>query len=494
MKHASLRLFGLAGASALLLSGCASGRFTEALQQRAATGGPPAAVSPLARWTAPDHGEAAWPHEGQLSTLVDWWRQQGDPVVADFIAAAQAVSPSVSGALARRAQAQADRVAAGAGLGPQVDGTGSAQRRSASPPFPAGDTFQGGVQFAWELDVAGGLRAQRAASVWRVQAADAQWHEARTTVAADVALQVVSWRSCQQVRQRLHQEAESSRRTAEWMQHLGNAGLQPAATVASAQAAAAEARNRARSQDQRCEADVQALVQWTGLPDATVRQRLINGPQTLSWKQPRLALGLPAQVLAQRPDVFAAASAVAAAAGDVGGVEASRYPRVAINGFLGRSQIRTNDFQTSLNSWTIGPVSVSVPVWDGGRRAAATDAAVARYDDAVRQHAATVRRAVRETEEALQALATSTAQAQDAQTIRDAGALERQNTRRLAETGLATPLDAEAAERRWLAAEMAWLEWERQRAVAWIAVYRAAGGGWTAPDASRMTSNAKDTP
>lgn len=479
------------------LSACATSFLPVALRTQVEGGAAAVPATPApgqtapARWAAPQAGEAAWPHEGRLTSLLEWWRQQSDPVMAKAIAAAQSVSPTVSSALARRAQAQADRVATGAALGPQLDGTGSAQRRSASPPFPAGDTFQGGLQGSWELDLAGGGSALRAASVWRASAADAQWHEARVSVAADVALQVLSWRHCRAVQQRTQAEADSSTRSARWAEQLGAAGLQSAAQVAAARSAAADARNRARSQDQRCAAETQALAQWTGWPSTEVQQRLQAGSQSLTLAAPQWDQGLPAQVLAQRPDVFAAASAVASAAADVGTAAAARYPRVAISGFLGRTQLRTDDFRTSLNSWTIGPLSVSLPLWDGGRRAAQETAAQARYADAVMQHQAVVRRAVRETEDALQALASSAAQAADVQALREAAATIRDHTRRLADSGLASAAEAEEAQRRFLAADLAWLQWQRERAGAWIALYRAAGGGWSPANHNPI---AKDTP
>ena len=44
---------------------------------------------------------------------------------------------------------------------------------------------------------------------------------------------------------------------------------------------------------------------------------------------------LPAAVLAQRPDVYAAERDVAAASFDVGSAQAQRYPRLMLNGSIG---------------------------------------------------------------------------------------------------------------------------------------------------------------
>ncbi len=463
----------------LLLSGCAA---------------LPAAVLPSPsgppQWAAPLPNEAAWPHEGRLDRLLNWWQHQGDPVVAVFIEAAQAASPSISSAAARRAQAQAERTAVTGALAPQLDVVGSAQRRSATPPFPAGEIAQGALQLSWELDVFGGLQSQRRAAQWRLQSADAAWHEARVSLAADVALQVQSWRHCQASLDLLKQDADTAGRSAQLMRRLADAGLQPAEQAGLAESTAAEARNRSRSQAQRCDSDVKALVQFTAWPEARVRSQL-NVPHHA--RPLRHLPALPAATLAQRPDVFMAAAAVAAAAADLGAQRAQRYPRVGLSGSIGRLNSQSAAGNLSLDTWSVGPLTVSLPVFDAGRRAASVEAARARYEDAVVQHQATVRRAVREVEEALLALDTTAQQERDAQLTLEQARAALQAVQLREGRGLASALQVDEARRRALAAEAAWLDLQRSRQGAWVGLYRAAGGGWTPPQ-DVSTRRAGDAP
>jgi multidrug efflux system outer membrane protein len=51
--------------------------------------------------------------------------------------------------------------------------------------------------------------------------------------------------------------------------------------------------------------------------------------------------------------------------------------------------------------------------------------------------------------------------------------------------GLASLLELEDARRTRLAAENAVVSLQRERSAAWIALYRAAGGGWTAANAKQ---------
>ena len=449
-----------------------------------------------AQWAAPLPNEAAWPHEGRLDKLVDWWKQQSDPALASLVEAAQAVSPTISSAAARRAQAQAERTASGSALVPQLDAVGSAQRRSATPPFPAGEVFQGALQLSWELDVFGGQRAQSQAAQWRLQSAQAAWHEARVSVAADVALQVLSWRHCQATLQLLQSDAQAAGRSAQLVSRLADAGLQAAEQAALAESAAAEARNRSRAQAQRCDSDVKALVQYTAWTDSRVREQLqakaqpsaglINGSM-------RHVPSLPAATLAQRPDVFMAAAAVAAAAADVGAQYAQRFPRVGLSGSIGRLNSQSAAGNVSLDTWSVGPLSVSLPVFDAGRRVALVEAAQARYQDAVAQHQGVVRRAVREVEEALLGLDTTAQQEQDARLALDRARSALQAVQLREQRGLASALQVDEALRRSLGAEAAWLDLQRSRVAAWVGLYRAAGGGWSAPEPITAPQAASNT-
>ncbi len=449
------------------------------------------AAAPPAAWSAPMAQEAAWPHEGRLSSLVDWWRQFGGPEIAAFVEAAQAASPSVSSAAARRLQARAERVAAGGTLVPQLDASVSAQRRSATPPFPAGEVMQGAVQMSWELDVFGGQRAQRDAAQWRLQSADAAWHEARVSLAADVVMQVLSWRHCHATWGLAERDAQAATRSAQLVGRLAQAGLQAPEQAAQAESVAAQARNRVRAHAQRCESDVRALVQMTAWSEAQVRQRLMAmvaadapsaGSELSLLARPVRPIGdvpaLPAATLAQRPDVFMAAAAVAAAAADVGAQHAQRFPRVGLTGSIGRLNSRTSGGSLTLDTWSVGPLSVSVPVFDAGRRSAMVDAARARYDDAVTQHLAVVRRAVREVEEALSGLDTTARQERDARVALEGARTVLKAVQQRQERGLASALQADEALRAALGAESAWLDLQLNRLNVWISLYRAAGGGW----------------
>lgn len=436
---------------------------------------PPAQVDLPAtpQWHAP------LPHNGKLTDLAQWWRQQGDPQLAQLIESAQVASPTIAAAASRIAQSRTQRAAALGALLPSLDAAASVSRSNQQSTLPAGTTSQLALQSGWEIDLFGGRRAERDAASARLAGASAGWHEARVAVAAEVGNLYYSLRACEQLLMVAKQDSTSRADTARLTQLTADAGFQAPATAALARASAAEGNSRATLQQALCDIDVKMLVAMTAIDEPALRTRLASSAVV---SPPAIAIAsLPAQLLAQRPDVFAAEREVAAASADVGSARADRYPRLSLSGSVGVGNFRAGGESISTDTWTIGPLAVSLPIFDAGRRAANADAAMARYDEAVIAYRASARRAVSEVEQALVNLHSSTARSGDAQVSLDGYRAAFVATEDRYKNGLGSLLELEDARRTRLAAENAVVTLQRERSAAWIALYRAAGGGWTPP-------------
>jgi NodT family efflux transporter outer membrane factor (OMF) lipoprotein len=480
----------------VLLAGCGFAR-------------PPAAVeAPLpAQWHAP------LPHGGSLASLAEWWRQLDDPLLDELIAAAETASPNVASAAARVAEARSTRVAAGAALLPNLDGSLSASRGvsgsslgssgagaasgSAAGASGAGaaamaplTTLQAGLQSQWEIDLFGRLRADRDAAQRRQESADAKWHEARVAVAAETANAYFAERACQQQLRVAESDAQSRGETARLTDLSARAGFTAPADAALARASASDASGRLTQQRALCAVQRKALVALSGIDEPTLAQKLAAAPAQRPLPAVGSVASVPAQALAQRPDVYAAELGVAAASADVGSAEAARYPRLSLTGSIGRLQIRTSGFRESLDTWTIGPVALSVPLFDGGTRRANAEAAKARYTEAVALYRANVRQAVREVEEALVNLDSTDARATDADAAVQNYQASFNATQARYQSGLASLFELEDSRRTLFAAQTARVSLQRERTEAWVSLYRSMGGGWRRPEApSSLTSN-----
>jgi outer membrane protein, multidrug efflux system len=131
-------------------------------------------------------------------------------------------------------------------------------------------------------------------------------------------------------------------------------------------------------------------------------------------------------------------------------------------------------------TWSIGPVSVSLPIFDGGTR---------RADVAVVTYAGALRAAVRDVESALIALQASTERRADAQRAADNFDAYTRAVEAKYKSGLGSLFELEDARRSAFAAQNALIDLRREQVAAWIALYRALGGGWTpAADAALATA------
>ncbi len=452
----------LAIACALLLSACA-------------VSGPAPAVDAQ----APVQWQAPLPHHGDTAELTGWWRGQGDPVLARLVDAAQEVSPTIASARTRIATAREQRVAAGAALAPTLDAALVSQRASQqSASVPTNTTSQALLQASWEVDIFGANRAVRDAAEARYQGAQAGWHDARVSVAAETANAYYQQRACEQLLDVAQQDAASRTDTARVTQLSAEAGFESPANLALARASAADGSSRAIAQQAQCDVGVKTLVALTAIAEPELRALLAGAAATMSPAQGVPVDTLPAQTLAQRPDVFNAEREVAASSFEVAGARAQRYPRLTLTGSVGRGNVRAAGESVTANTWNIGPVQMTLPIFDAGRRRASVDAAQERYEAAVISYRGSVRQAVREVEEALVNLQSADRRTADAQTALDGYRASFAAADVRYKNGMASLFELEDSRRTRLAAENAMVGVQRERSAAWIALYRAAGGGW----------------
>ena len=484
-------LVALVPLAALLLSACASNAPPASVDLVT----PPqwyAPLPPTVPTPVPATDASALPHQGKLAGLSAWWQQQGDPLLVELIEAGQAVSPSVNTALSNLRQARSTRDVSAAALLPTADLVGNFSRSRSAPinrtqAVPV-NSQQLGLQTSWEIDLFGQRSATVDADEQRIAGTQAMWHDARVSVAAEVARQYYTLRSCQKLVLVSEADARSRAETARLSALATRAGFEAPATSALARASAAESNARATQQRAQCDVDVKTLVALTALAEPVLRQKLSvsqplsPAPDTGSAQQQALqgVSSVPAEVLAQRPDVFNAAKQLAAVSFEVVSDRAERYPRLSLAGSITGGRTRSRGVSQNFDTWSIGPLALTVPLFEGGASAARLAATIARYEEAAESYRATSRQAVREVEEALVTLQSTGDRAGDAALAAEGYGASFAGTEARYKAGLASLVELEDARRTLLSAQSALVSLELERRSAWVALYRALGGGWTA--------------
>jgi outer membrane protein, multidrug efflux system len=457
-------------AAAVLAAGCAT-----APQDAPADGTLPAL--PM-QWHAPLPPGGA--HGGDMADLSRWWAQFDDPLLLRLIGAAQQVSATLAQAGARIADARAARTAGDAALLPTVDLVASADRGIQGPGEPIGTTASARLQAGWELDLFGAHRAGATAAQARLASSRAGWHDARVSLAAEVAHAYVDLRACEARAAQTDVDVRSRTETSRLAALAASAGLQAPAAADLARASAAQGNAALTQQRAECERAVKALVALTAIDEPALRGDLAASTARLPRPAALHVVSVPAAALAQRPDIAAAARELVAASADADRAKALRWPRISLAGSIGSTRNRSGGVSTDGTVWSIGPVAVTLPLFDAGVRRANADAARARYESARVVYAASLRVAVREVETALVTLHSAAARGEDVRTAVAGFDRSYQATEARYRGGLASLFELEDARRSAIAARSALVEQQRESVLAWVDTYRAIGGGWTA--------------
>ena len=215
-------------------------------------------------------------------------------------------------------------------------------------------------------------------------------------------------------------------------------------------------------------------------------QLLVGAPVDLSAVAQRLddaamfeelQPGLPSELLTQRPDIVATEHALKAANANIGAARAAFFPRIALTGFLGLASADLGGlFSTDSGAWIFAP-SISLPIFEGGRRRAALDVAQVRREQAIAQYEQAIQAAFRDVSDALSARHWLDEQ------VRTLGATlgvqtERARLARLRyDSGAARYLEVLDAERDVLAVEQQLVQTRRALLASHVALYAALGGG-----------------
>lgn len=109
-----------------------------------------------------------------------------------------------------------------------------------------------------------------------------------------------------------------------------------------------------------------------------------------------IPVGLPSDLLTNRPDVIAAEHRLKAANADIGAARAAFFPRIVLTGAYGAASAELSGlFGAGSTAWSFTP-SVTLPIFEGGRNLANLDVAEARRNQAVAHYEKTIQTAFRD--------------------------------------------------------------------------------------------------
>jgi NodT family efflux transporter outer membrane factor (OMF) lipoprotein len=439
---------------------------------------PPVPSVPLA--AAFTQGRAAQAEDAVPNAA--WWAGWGDPSLTALVEEALAANQDVAIALQRVNQARAGADAQGSRLWPTVGAQASASRSSSNLPAPVKqgmpDTraLRAGIDVAWEIDLAGGIRAARDAAQADVGAAAAGVEGARLLVASEVARQYFILRSADERLRLVQALAKAQRETASHVSSRLREGLVSAFDL-----------DRARAEADAFDAQVPPLQMLAGTSQTRLAvllgrnpsARVIDTSQAFAWPSVReIGSGQPSELLKRRPDLIAAEARVAAETLRGSEARAQWWPKLFLSALFGRQDLQLNALDLAPVRFSNVALAFAAPIFNAGRIDAGVRAQSARADEALLAWQKSVLVAVQEVEDSLLVRAE---EARRATAL--AGAVEHrrrslqraQSLRHEGQIDLLVLLDVQ---RSVLASELALADSQLQQALADVQLYKALGGGF----------------
>jgi multidrug efflux system outer membrane protein len=339
----------------------------------------------------------AWRADAQVGDVTnDWLQSFNDPVLNTIVAEAIANNPDLRAAAAKVAIAQQTVIVVGSRLlpwvGVQLGGNVTDDRDNSS--FGSTSAFLG---VAWELDLWGRLRAQRAASEANAEAAALDYAYARQSLAATSAK---LWYIAVEARQLLALSEQAVRIYSdllELVQFRRSAGKDSDLDVVDVRAKLEAARSdveRARESYGEARRALEVLIGRYPAAEIDVAAVYPALP-------PFAGAGIPSAVLERRPDLLAAEREVLAAFRKEEAAQLALLPDFSISLAGGRLGDQVLSL-LRLNPWLVSAgIGVSIPIYEGGALRAKVEIATAQQAQAIASYGAVALTAFREVENSL---------------------------------------------------------------------------------------------
>ncbi|MCX7205942.1 MAG: efflux transporter outer membrane subunit [Proteobacteria bacterium] len=425
---------------------------------------------------APAATEWNAPHSKQLSIQNSWASWQ-DASLNTLLEHTLASHPSMAQAKAKITEARAEAAAIGAHLWPNISATAGYSRSMNSLPNAesAKNLANTGLDARWEIDLWGGIAAAKQGLYANLNSNENAYELAAASLAAEVANTLTVYRACKGQEALAAQTLQSQILSAKLMHSKLDVGLASIVDAAKSDHEQAEASFQASDIATQCGVTLKALVALTGMKEDALKTML--APEAgMMPSRPALSIkSIPAEVLADRPDIKSAALLLETAAAEVAVKEVARYPSASLLGMICVGCQLSDGINLDSRNWSFG-INFTIPIFNAGELSAKQDAAMARYQQAIHSYQQQALLAVREVEENMLRLDDSQRRTQVLERQLSLARVQLKASQALYKVGSASQLQTAEIERYELAAQSRLLNLQREQSANWIALYKALGG------------------
>ncbi len=217
------------------------------------------------------------------------------------------------------------------------------------------------------------------------------------------------------------------------------------------------------------------LVVGAPVPDTLLPANEIDASAAFS----AVPVGLPSDVLQDRPDILAAEHNLKAMNASIGAARANFFPTISLTGSAGfASSQLSNLFTSGGTAWSFAP-QVSVPIFTAGQNQATLDSARVDRSIAVAQYEQAIQTAFKEVADALANYGTLDERMAAQQALVNATQESFSLSEARYQRGIDSYLDVLDSQRSLYAAQQDLISMELIKSTNQVELYKVLGGGWT---------------
>lgn len=436
-----------------------------------------------------------------------WWKVFRDPTLQCLIAESLCNNDDLRIAVARIEQARARRLQARSLFFPQIGYSAGAtetklphikipsQKLPPMPPVNIGgaplalpsvttpeielgnqtvETYDAFGAAAWEIDLWGRIRRTNEAAMARLFASKEARRGVVQMLVSEVAQAYFELRELD-LELQIAKRAESSfAKSLELFSNQKTGGIASGIQVSRASASRANAGASIPEIERRIEVTENQLCLLLGRNPGPIKRGQIALDQQFI---PSVPAGIPAALLARRPDLREAEQSLVAANAQIGVAEADFLPKIDLTAAAGAVSSQLQLLKISGEFWNLG-ANATGPIFQGGRLMARYKEAKAQWEEAKAQYHRTALNAFGEVSNALVSrkklsLSRSEREKQVA-ALRDSVRIARDRF----QLGLANYYELLEAQQQLFPAESALAQTQLNQQLAIVQLYKALGGGW----------------
>ncbi len=370
-----------------------------------------------------------------------------------------------------------------ADLLPAVSADGSGSRtRTPGDLNQTGDSvvssqYSATLGVSWELDLFGRLGSLREQALQEFFATAAAQRSTQISLIASVANAWLTLQADQALLQVSRDTLKTYEQSLELTQRSFDVGVASALELSQARSAVDTARVGIERYSRQAAQDRNALVLLLGqglpeqLPDAGELERDQLAP---------LPVGLPSDLLYQRPDIIQAEYQLRAANANIGAARAAFFPRISLTGAAGTASSELSGlFGSGSSYWNFSP-SISVPIFNAGQLRANLDYAQISRNIEVARYESAIQTAFREVSDGLAAQGTYSRQVQAQRDLLQASEDYYRLAERRYRTGVDSYLTLLDAQRQLFEVKQQFISDRLAQMTSEVELFKALGGGWEA--------------